>query len=84
MGPSVLLTVYSTPWCGYCTRLKRQMERAGLTYVDIDIESDPESERFVRAVNGGTATVPVVALPGGRALPNPSLTQVLEALGTAA
>ena len=84
MGPAVVLTVYSTPWCGYCTRLKRQMERAGLTYVDVDIESDPEAERFVRAVNGGTATVPVVALPGGRALPNPSLAQVLEALGTAA
>lgn len=84
MGPAVLLTVYSTPWCGYCTRLKRQMGRAGLSYVDVDIESDPEAERFVRAVNGGTATVPVVALPGGQALPNPSLAQVLEALGTAA
>ena len=84
MGPSVPLTVYSTPWCGYCTRLKRQMKQAGLTYIEVDIESDPESERFVRAVNGGTATVPVVALPGGRALANPSIAQVLEALGTAA
>ena len=84
MGPSVLLTVYSTPWCGHCTRLKRQMESAGLAYVDIDIEADPDAERLVRTVNGGSATVPVVALPGGQALPNPSLAEVLEALGTAA
>ena len=28
-------TMYSTPWCGYCHRLKSQLEREGITAFDI-------------------------------------------------
>ena len=75
------LTMYSTPWCGYCQRLKAQMGREGIEYNEIDIEQDPASADFVMSVNGGNQTVPTVVFPNGQALTNPSLAQVKEMLG---
>jgi mycoredoxin len=75
------LTMYSTPWCGYCQRLKAQLGREGIEFNEIDIEQDPESADFVMSVNGGNQTVPTVVFPNGKALTNPSLAQVKEMLG---
>ncbi|MGH3391765.1 MAG: glutaredoxin family protein, partial [Actinomadura sp.] len=35
------LTMYTTPWCGFCRRLKSQLARDGIEMVEIDIEQDP-------------------------------------------
>ena len=75
------ITMYSTPWCGYCRRLKSQLEREGIAYTEVDIEQDPESASYVMSVNGGNQTVPTVVFPDGSALTNPSLMQVKERLG---
>jgi mycoredoxin len=72
--------MYSTVWCGYCRRLKSQMEREGIPYVEVDIERDPQAADLVMAVNGGNQTVPTVVFPDGTALTNPSLAQVREKL----
>ncbi|MDP9433138.1 MAG: mycoredoxin [Actinomycetota bacterium] len=74
------LTIYSTVWCGYCTRLKRQLEREGIPFADVDIEHDAEAADYVMSVNGGNQTVPTVVLPDGTALTNPSLAAVTAAL----
>ncbi|NEE30011.1 NrdH-redoxin, partial [Streptomyces sp. SID7982] len=37
------VTMYSTTWCGYCRRLKSQMDREGIAYNEVNIEHDPES-----------------------------------------
>ena len=71
--------IYSTTWCGYCRRLKRQMEERGIAFTDIDIEEQPElGERIVDAT-GGYRTVPSVEV-GDRLLVNPSIDQVQEAM----
>jgi mycoredoxin len=70
------VTMYSTVWCGYCRRLKSQMERAGIAYTEVDIEHDPAAADFVMNVNGGNQTVPTVLFPDGSALTNPSLAQI--------
>lgn len=75
------ITMYSTPWCGYCRRLKGQMEREGITYTEVDIEQVPDAAKYVMSVNGGNQTVPtVVTIPTGGGEPivrtNPSLAQV--------
>ena len=75
------LTMYSTPWCGYCQRLKAQLGREGIEYTEIDIEQDPAAADFVMSVNGGNQTVPTVVFPNGQAVTNPSLAQVKEILG---
>ena len=75
------LTMYSTPWCGYCQRLKAQLGREGIEFTEIDIEQDPVAADFVMSVNGGNQTVPTVVFPNGQAVTNPSLAQVKEILG---
>ena len=74
------LTMYSTPWCGHCVRLKRQLDSEGIGYVDIDIETDPDAAEAVRAANGGHETVPTVIFPDGSVATNPSLREVQERL----
>lgn len=79
MSDSVL-TMYSTPWCGYCTRLKAQMTREGIEFVEVDITTDPDAAQFVESANGGNQLVPTVKFPSGEVLSNPSLKQVQEVL----
>jgi mycoredoxin len=74
------VTMYSTPWCGYCMRLKGQMDREGITYEVIDIEQHPEAAEVVERVNGGNQTVPTVVFPDGSAQTNPSIAQIMEKL----
>jgi mycoredoxin len=77
---STTVTMYSTPWCGYCHRLKAQMDREGIDYRVVDIEADPSAAELVMAVNGGHQTVPTLVFPDGSALTNPSVTQVKDKL----
>lgn len=68
--------MYSTTWCGFCRRLKLQLDQAGISYEEIDIELDPEAATFVESVNGGNQTVPVIKFPNGTTKTNPSLRDV--------
>ncbi|MFF2147731.1 mycoredoxin [Kitasatospora sp. NPDC058190] len=79
------VTMYSTTWCGYCNRLKSQLDREGIGYTEINIEEDPASATFVESVNNGNQTVPTVLVQptgGGErvVMTNPSLLQVKKAL----
>ena len=75
------IIMFSTPWCGYCQRLKAQMTREGIAYTEINIEVDPESAAFVESVNGGNQTVPTLLFPDGTALTNPPIAAVTEKAG---
>jgi mycoredoxin len=77
------LTMYTTSWCGYCVRLKRGLEREGIEFDEVNIETDPEAEAFVMQTNHGNATVPTLLLPNGEVLTNPPLPQLLAALSAA-
>jgi len=70
------VTMYSTPWCGYCRRLKTQLDSAGIAYTEIDIEEHPDAAALVEKINDGNQTVPTVVFPDGTAATNPSLVQV--------
>ena len=74
------LTMYTTTWCGYCRRLKRQLAADGIEMTEVDIERDPAAAEFVMSVNGGYQTVPTVVYPDGSALTNPSAAMVKERL----
>lgn len=69
-------TVYTTSWCGFCRRLKTQLDAAGIDYREIDIERDDTAAELVMAANGGNRTVPTVVFADGATLTNPSLDQV--------
>lgn len=73
---SAAVTMYSTPWCGYCHRLKSQMDREGIAYEVVDIEQQPEAAAIVERVNNGNQTVPTLVYADGTAQTNPSLKEV--------
>ena len=57
--------MFTTTWCGYCRRLKSQMEREGIGFTEVDIEREPGTAEFVMSVNGGNQTVPTLLFPDG-------------------
>ncbi|MCL3819964.1 mycoredoxin [Aeromicrobium wangtongii] len=69
-------TMYSTPWCGYCHRLKSQLKREGISFEEVDIEQQPEAAQIVEKANNGNQTVPTLVFEDGTALTNPSLAQI--------
>jgi mycoredoxin len=69
-------TMYSTPWCGYCHRLKGQLDREGIVFDVVDIEQQPEAAQIVESANNGNQTVPTLVYADGTAQTNPSLAQV--------
>jgi len=76
-------TMYSTPWCGYCHRLKGQLSREGITFDEVDIEQHPDAARIVEKANNGNQTVPTLVFADGTALTNPSVAQVKAQLALA-
>ena len=77
------LTMYTTPWCGYCRNLKRQLARSGIEMVEVDIERDATAADVVMQANGGNRTVPTLVFADGSALTNPSIDEVMAQLAEA-
>jgi mycoredoxin len=77
-------TMYTTPWCGYCHRLRSQLDREGIAYDVVDIERDPSAVEIVMSANNGNQTVPTLVFTDGSAHTNPSIAQVKGKLATLA
>ena len=77
-------TMYTTPWCGYCYRLKSQLDREGIAFDIVDIEQDPAATEVVMTANNGNQTVPTLVYADGTAQTNPSMAQVKEKLAALA
>ena len=73
-------TMYTTPWCGYCHRLKGQLDREGIQFEIVDIEQTPDAAEIVESANNGNQTVPTLVYTDGTAHTNPSLAQVKQKL----
>ena len=82
VGPAV--TMYSTTWCGYCHRLRSQLDREGIAYEVVDIERTPDAATFVEQVNHGNQTVPTLVYVDGSAQTNPSVADVKAKLAAIA
>lgn len=55
--------IYTTPFCGYCTRAKRLIESKGVAYEEVDVARDPHKRRWLVEATGMT-TVPQVFVDG--------------------
>jgi len=75
---SETFTMYTTPWCGYCQRLKGQLGREGIVFEEVDIEQHPDAAKLVEQVNDGNQTVPTLVYADGSAHTNPSVVQIKE------
>jgi len=70
------LTMYSTQWCGYCHRLKSQLDREGISYDVVDIEHVADAAVLVAQINNGNMTVPTLVYADGSSQTNPSVAEV--------
>ena len=51
--------MYATPWCGFCERARALLERKGVRYTEIDLESEPQ-RRAEMIARSGRRTVPQI------------------------
>ncbi|PZS04526.1 MAG: NrdH-redoxin [Pseudonocardiales bacterium] len=70
------VTMFTTPWCGYCTRLRSQLQRADVAFAEVDIGRDPAAAQRVMAANGRNQTVPTLLFAEGSTLTNPTIDEV--------
>jgi len=59
--PEVIL--YTTPFCPFCVRAKRLLERKGIPFTDIGVMGNPELRREMETLSGGY-TVPQIFIDG--------------------
>lgn len=76
------VTMYSTKWCGYCHRLKSQMDREGIEFEIVDIEKHPEAAQIVAHHNRGNHTVPTLVYSDGSSQTNPGIKDVRAKLAS--
>ena len=52
--------IYTTPYCPYCWRAKRLLERKGVAFTEIDLWREPERRAEMLARAQGRHTVPQI------------------------
>lgn len=66
------LTLFGADWCPDCRRSKRLLDRLGVAYTWRDTEHDEDALAEMLALNRGRRSIPVVVLPDGSSLTEPS------------
>lgn len=60
-----LVTVYSTPTCGFCKTEKQYLDNLGVKYIAKDIEQDPSAmKELMEKTKGDFSGVPVTDIDG--------------------
>jgi glutaredoxin-like protein len=73
------IDLYWRPGCGFCSSLRRGLDKMRIERVEHDIWADPEAAAVVRSVAGGNETVPTVVI-GDVGMVNPTAKQVVAVL----
>lgn len=73
------IDVYWRPGCGFCSSLRRGLDKVGLERSEHNIWDDPNSAATVRRYANGNETVPTVVV-GDQGLVNPSAKQLIAFL----
>ncbi len=54
------VTIYTTPFCGYCAAAKRLLDAKGVGYDEIDVAANPGLRGEMTRKAGGRRTVPQI------------------------
>lgn len=66
------VVLYGAMWCGDCVRSKAMLDRVAVPYTWIDTDAEPGAIDLLLAVNDGRRNIPVIVLPDGSHLTEPS------------
>ena len=56
------VVVFTTPWCGYCKRLRQWLDDSGVPYRNLDIETSDAGRWGHEAAVGSYSGVPVTVI----------------------
>ena len=70
------IVAYTVSWCGDCKRAKNFFSQNNISFMEIDVDNDPQAAEFVRQVNNGSRSVPTIIFPDGTKLVEPSNEQL--------
>ena len=54
------ITMYCTDWCVDCRRAKQFLNDRGVSFVEVNIDEEPDAEELVLDVNEGRRKVPTI------------------------
>ncbi|MGQ0841029.1 glutaredoxin family protein [Actinokineospora sp.] len=74
------VVIYSADWCGDCRRAKSWLLSNAVPFTEIDVDRDAAARARAAELAGGRRNIPVVVLPGGAVLVEPSDTDLAGAL----
>jgi thioredoxin reductase (NADPH) len=72
---------YGAPWCPDCRRAKQFLGEHQIPYHWVDIEQDPEGEKYVIQKNNGKRIIPTIEFPDGSILVEPTNAELAAKLG---
>ena len=65
------IVMYGADWCGDCRRAQRLLDARGVGYRYIDVEHDADAREEARRI-GGSTKIPVIVMPDGSVLVEPT------------
>ena len=75
---NTVATVYYAPWCPFCQRLLKNLDRTDTPYDRINVDEDADAAKWVESVNDGNRVVPTVRYSDDSHATNPSASEVRE------
>jgi glutaredoxin 3 len=58
------IEIYTSPWCGYCARAKRLLDKKGVEYAEYDVTVEPGRRQEMMQRAPGSYTVPQIFIDG--------------------
>lgn len=79
-APDQPIVVFGRPNCPMVPPVLRLLDVAGVAYDYVNVREDAAAADQLRAITGGFESVPTVVFPDGRALVEPSVMKLRQAL----
>jgi glutaredoxin 3 len=54
------ITIYTTPYCPYCTSAKHLLRRKNAHFTEVDVSANADKRRALVALAGGRTSVPQI------------------------
>ena len=74
------IVIYGADWCGDCLRSKKLLAARGVDYEWIDVEVQAGAAQEAVRLAGGRRNIPVIVMPDGSVLVEPSDPELEKAL----
>ena len=58
------IEIYTSPFCGYCSRAKRLLDNKGAAFTEIDVMMNADKRAEMMARSNGGRTVPQIFIDG--------------------